>query len=80
MEFLGAAPVPPSKPDTRITWAPALCNTGCYGSHTCFRYQLDGDSCSGVGVLQVVDQLCQILDGVDIVMRRREIRPTPVVE
>ena len=33
-----------------------------------------------VGVLQVVDQLRQVLDGVDVVVRRREISPTPGVE
>ena len=28
-----------------------LCNTGCYGSHTSFRYQFYRDPCSGVGIL-----------------------------
>ncbi len=34
-------------------------------------HQLDGNSRAGIGVLQIVNQLRQILDGVDIVMRRR---------
>ena len=45
--------------------------TGCYGSHTGFGYQLHGDSCLGVGIFQIVDQLRQILNGVNIVMRGR---------
>ena len=45
-----------------------LGHTGCYGSHTGFRNQLYGDSCLGVGIFQIVDQLCQILDRVDIMV------------
>ena len=33
--------------------------------------QLDMDPCTWVRVFQVVDQLCEILDGVDVVVRRR---------
>ena len=33
--------------------------------------QLDRHARAGVGVLKVKDQLCQVLDGVDVVVRRR---------
>ena len=36
-----------------------------------FGDQLDADAGGGVGVLQIVDQLLEILDGIDIVVRRR---------
>ena len=36
-----------------------------------FRNQLDADSCRGIGILQVEEQLSQVFDRVDIVMRRR---------
>ena len=45
--------------------------TGCYGSHTGFGYQFYGDSCLGVGIFQIVDQLRQILNGINVVMRGR---------
>lgn len=45
--------------------------------HTCgddtdtrLRDKLDGDSRAGAGALEIVDELLQILDGVDIVVRR----------
>ena len=41
------------------------------GTHADFRDQLDGDARLGIDVLQVVDQLRQIFDRVDVVMRRR---------
>ena len=41
------------------------------GAHADFGHQLDGDAGARIGVLQVVDQLGQILDGIDIVVRRR---------
>ena len=36
-----------------------------------FGHQLDADARAMVGVLQVVDELRQVLDGIDVVMRRR---------
>ena len=44
---------------------------GCYGSHTGLRYQLYGNPRVPVGILQIVDELGQILDGINIVVRRR---------
>jgi hypothetical protein len=43
-------------------------------------HQLDVDTRLRVGVLQVVDQLRQILDRVDIMMRRRRNQSHPGVE
>ena len=41
------------------------------GSHARFRDQLDADAGVPVGVFQVENQLCQILDGINIMMGRR---------
>ena len=48
----------------------AFGNTGGNGADTGLADQLDVDVSVAVGVLQIVDQFCQILDGVDIVVRR----------
>ena len=48
-----------------------FCYTSCYRTNTSFRYQFYRDTCLRVCIFQVVDQLCQILDGVNIMMRRR---------
>ena len=41
------------------------------GSHPCLGHELDVDTGLGVGVLEVVDELGEILDGVDVVVWRR---------
>ena len=41
------------------------------GPHSDFGHQLHVHACQWVRVLQVVDQLLQILDGIDVVVRRR---------
>ena len=41
------------------------------GPDTAFGHQLDGDAGRRIEVTEVVDELRQILDGVDVVMRRR---------
>ena len=48
-----------------------FCNTRCNRSDTGFRYQFDRNSCILVCIFTVIDQLCQIFDRVNIVMRRR---------
>ena len=48
-----------------------LCNAACDSSYTCFGYELNGDPCLAVSILKVVDELCEVLDRIDIVMRRR---------
>ena len=45
--------------------------TGCDRSHTGFGYQFYRDSCLGVGIFQIIDQLRQILNGINVVMRGR---------
>ena len=40
-------------------------------SHARFRHQLDGNPGLRIHVLEVVDELRQVLDGIDIVVRRR---------
>ena len=57
-----------------------FCNTGCDSTNTCFGYQFNGDSCIHIRVFQVINQLCKVLDGVDVVVRRRDIKVTPGVE
>ena len=46
-------------------------NTCCNCTHTCFRYQFDRNICIFICILKVINQLCQVLDRIDIVMRWR---------
>ena len=46
-------------------------NTGGDGAHACLGNQLHGNSGVPVGIFQVKNQLGQILDGIDIMVRRR---------
>ena len=48
-----------------------LGHTGGDGADAGLADQLDRHARAGVGVLKVKDQLCQVLDGVNIVVRRR---------
>ena len=48
-----------------------LCHAGSDGSDAGLRYQFYRNSRVLVGIFQVIDQLCQVLDGINIVMRRR---------
>ena len=48
-----------------------LCNTGCNRTNTRLRNQLYGNIRIFIGVFQVIDQFCQILDRIDIMMWRR---------
>ena len=49
----------------------AFGHAGGHRAHADFRDELHGDHPAGVGALQIVDQLGQIFDGVDVVVRRR---------
>ena len=49
----------------------ALHDAGGDHAHAVLGHQLDADAGPGVGGLEVVDQLRQILNGVDIVVGRR---------
>ena len=48
-----------------------LGDPGGHGAHADLGDQLDGDARPGIDVLQVMDELGQVLDRVDIVVRRR---------
>lgn len=50
------------------------------GADARFGNQLDGDQGTRVDLLEIEDQLRQILDRVDVVMRRGEISVTPGTE
>src|SRR6266511_5212285 len=52
-----------------------LCHTGCDRADADFGYKLHRNRRLRVGVLQVVDQLCEILDRVNVVMRYRRNEP-----
>src|ERR1039457_2465372 len=71
IEISGEAPVPACIARDEHHIGMRLGDAGSYCSHTDFRDQLDGNACLGIDVLEVVDELRQILDGVDVVMRRR---------
>ena len=47
------------------------------GAHTHLRHQLDADARIGVRILQIVNELGEILDGVDVMVRRRTDEPHP---
>ncbi len=46
-------------------------HTGCNGSDTGSRYEFDRDLRIRINLLHIEDQLCQIFDGIDIMVRRR---------
>ena len=48
-----------------------LGNTRCHRAHAHFRHQLHRNGSAVVGVLQVMDELGNVLDGIDVVVRRR---------
>ena len=49
----------------------ALGHAGGHRAHAHLGNQLDRDLHAGIGALQVVDQLGQVFDGIDVVVRRR---------
>ena len=48
-----------------------FCHTRRHGTNTRLRYQFYGDPCLPVGIFQIIDQLCQIFYGINIMMGRR---------
>ena len=68
MDDAGEAPVPAlcTRDDYQIGLC--LCHTGGNGAHTAFCHQLHADFCPWVHVLQVEDELCQVFDGVNVVV------------
>ena len=73
----GAAPVPPSCPEIRTTSALALLTPAATVPTPDLGHELDVDPGLTVGVLEVVDQLGQVLDAVDVVVRWRRDQPDP---
>ena len=71
MLVCGLAPVPPAVAGDQDHVGLGLGDAGRDGADAGPRHQLHGDPRLGVDLLQVVDQLRQILDRVDVVMRRR---------
>ena len=53
----------------------ALGDAGGNGADADLGHQLDADTRLWVGVLQVKDQLGQVFDGVDVMVRRRRDQP-----
>ena len=54
-----------------------LCHTRCDGAYPCLRYKFDVDPGVPVGVLKIVDQLRQVLDGINVMMGRRRDQSDP---
>ena len=46
-------------------------NACCDSSHATLCHKLHTDGCRGVDILEVEDELCQVLDAIDIMMRWR---------
>ena len=55
-----------------------LCDAAGDGAHAAGGYQLYGHAGVFIGALQIIDQLRQILDGVNIVVRRRRNQRDPL--
>ena len=55
----------------------SLGDSGGHDPHPDLGHELDADPGRGVGALQVVDQLREILDAVDVVVGRRRDEPHP---
>ena len=70
-EVSGAAPVPPSWPEISTTSACALDTPAATVPTPTSATSLTCTRAARVGVLQVVDQLREVLDRVDVVVRRR---------
>ncbi len=70
-EVSGLAPVPPSWPLIRTTSLWALATPAATVPTPDLGHQLDADPRLRIAVLQVVDQLGEVFDRVDVVVRRR---------
>ena len=71
MELSGEAPVPPRIAADQHHVGMRLGHARGHRAHAHFGHQLDRDARLRVDVLQIVDELRQIFDGVDVVVRRR---------
>ena len=70
-EVSGAAPVPPSWPGDEHDVGLRLGHAGGDGADADLGHQLHVHAGPRVGVLEVVDELREVLDRVDVVVRRR---------
>ena len=66
-----AAPVPPSWPPDQDDIRVRLGDARRDGSHAGLRHQLDTDPGARIDLLEIENQLRQIFDGIDVVVRRR---------
>ena len=73
-ELSGEAPVPPSCPDEHDVGL-RLGDAGRHRADPYFGHQLHVHARRGVGPLGVVDELCEVLDRVDVVVRGRGDEP-----
>ena len=80
IDVSGDAPVPPSWPEISTTSACALRHAGRDRADADLGDELHVHARLRVRVLQVVDELLEVLDRIDVVVRRREMSPTPGVE
>ena len=71
MLVCGDAPVPPSWPLISTTSACAFGHARRDGADADFRHQLHADARVVIGVFKIVNQLRQIFDRINIVVRRR---------
>ena len=71
MELSGDAPVPPLSPEIRITSACALATPAATVPTPTSATSFTEMRALRVDVLEVVNELREVLDGIDIVMRRR---------
>ncbi len=72
----GAAVMSADQDDVRVR----LGDPGSDDAHANFGHQLHGNPGPGIHIFQIVNQLGQVFDRVDVVMRGGEIRGTPGVE
>ena len=71
IDVSGEAPVPPSWPEISTTSLLRLGDARGHRADADLGDQLDVNARARIGVLQIVDQLLDVFDGVDVVVRRR---------
>ena len=71
MDESGEAPVPPESPLISTLSAWALATPAAIGADADFRHELDGHRRVRIGILQIENELRQIFDGIDVMVRRR---------
>ena len=67
----GEAPVPPESPLIKHLVRMRLGHAGRDGADADFRHQLYRHRRIGIGILEVEDQLREVFDRIDVVVRRR---------